>query len=421
MQVKLTASLVRRATQGEPPTRDTSYFDLDVPRFGLRAFKPRRTGLPWASHYFIRYAIEGRERHMKIAPGSLPLDEARRKARIELAKVDAGNDPAQAKAEARAAWTLAEAAAAYIATPEFRRRPERSQREDKAVLKLHLVHHLGREKLRAIDVPMVRGLIRRIEADTRTNARKRRLGGPGAARRAVRVLSALMTWATGEGHLKGNPLIGNLRKSGDGMRETVITTREEYTRLFTTMRSMVEAGELRASVESYFIVVAATGMRRGEVQALRWADIDLSERRVRLTTSKGARLARKSGPRVETISLPLIAAAAIEAIRPDNPEPGTLVFVPKRGERLSVNRDWRAVCARAGLPEELVIHGLRHSAATVGVLSGLSLAHVQRLLRHRSIAVTQRYLHLAEAASGRLADQAMAGVLPALLEADAAK
>jgi hypothetical protein len=32
------------------------------------------------------------------------------------------------------------------------------------------VHHLGREKLRIIDVPMVRGLIRRIEADTPTKA-----------------------------------------------------------------------------------------------------------------------------------------------------------------------------------------------------------------------------------------------------------
>ena len=103
---------------------------------------------------------------MKLAPGSLPLGEARRKARIELTRVDAGNDPAPAKAEARTAWTLAEAAAAYTATPEFRRRPERSQREDKAVLTLHVVHPLGREKLRNLDVPMQRGL--RIESDTRT-------------------------------------------------------------------------------------------------------------------------------------------------------------------------------------------------------------------------------------------------------------
>ena len=39
--------------------------------------------------------------------------------------------------------------------------------------------------------------------------RQRALGGPGAARKVVRVLSALLTWSVGEGQLKANPLIGN--------------------------------------------------------------------------------------------------------------------------------------------------------------------------------------------------------------------
>ena len=54
-------------------------------------------------------------------------------------------------------------------------------------------------------------LMRSIEADKRTNSRKRKLGGPGAARKAVRILSSLMTWAVGEGRLERNPIIGNLR------------------------------------------------------------------------------------------------------------------------------------------------------------------------------------------------------------------
>jgi integrase len=413
VQVKLTAGLVGRVTQKDPPARDTSYFDLDTPRFALRVLKPRKPGLPWASYYFVRYVVGGRERHLKVAPGSLPLDEARRLGRIKLAEVDKGGDPAREKADARAAWTVAEAADAYTTSAEFAKKAERSQAEDTATLRLHIVHRLGREKLAAIDVPMVRRLIRAIEADARVNSRKRTLGGPGAARRAVRVLSALMTWAVGEGRLKGNPVVGNLRMSGgDNMRETVITEPAQYTALFEAMADLVATGKLRPAAQAFFVVVAATGMRRGEVQGLHWGDVDLTDRRVTLRASKGSKLARNGGPKVETVSLPPIAVAALVGIRPADAADDELVFMPRRGQRLSVHRDWKMVRAAAGLPGDLVLHGLRHSAATNAILAGLSVAEAQRLLRHRNIAITQRYLHLAEAAAGRLADQAMARVLP---------
>jgi len=65
------------------------------------------------------------------------------------------------------------------------------------------------------------------------------------------------------------PLVGHLRVGGDGMRETVITTREEYSRLFSIIRTMVEADELRPPGRGVF------------------HRIDLPARRVRLITSKG--------------------------------------------------------------------------------------------------------------------------------------
>ena len=57
----------------------------------------------------LRYTLEGLKSHLKVALGSAPLDEALKKARIELARVDNGENPAQAKAEAKAAWTVAPA------------------------------------------------------------------------------------------------------------------------------------------------------------------------------------------------------------------------------------------------------------------------------------------------------------------------
>jgi integrase len=86
-----------------------------------------------------------------------------------------------------------------------------------------------------------------------------------------------------------------------------------------------------------------------------------------------------------------------------------------RGERFAINRDWLAVRAKAGLPGDLALHGLRHSVGTIGVISGMSGPEVQRLLRHRNISTTARYIHLADRA--RLQDRAMEGMAPAVPEA----
>jgi integrase len=100
------------------------------------------------------------------------------------------------------------------------------------------------------------------------------------------------------------------------------------------------------------------------------------------------------------------------SIRPERPAPEDQVFVPLQGDVIEINRDWLKVRAKAGLPEELTLHGLRHSAGTVAIIAGLSTAEVQKLLRHRNISTTAKYIHLAEASRSRLQDRAMAGVLP---------
>jgi integrase len=125
-----------------------------------------------------------------------------------------------------------------------------------------------------------------------------------------------------------------------------------------------------------------------------------------LRGTKGSKLA-KSGPKLEHMSLPWRAAEALAAIRPEDAGPHDLVFVPMRGERMSVNYDWNRIRDAAGLPADLTLHGLRHSVGTAAVIAGLSLPEVQRLLRHRNISVTSRYIHLAER-QARLQDRATA-------------
>jgi integrase len=415
MQDKWTAELFRRFTERDPPTRDESIFDTVVQRVAIRRKPATQSGGRWPAWAFIRYtAPDGSERRLKCGdPRTMTPDEIRKRAKALLAIVDAGGDPVRDRRQSRAAWTVAQAADAYRASAEFAKKTPKVRSCDAATITNHILHHLGREQLGTVDVPMVRRLLRAVESDTRVNARKRKLGGPGAARKVARILSSLLTWAVGEGRLPRNPIIGNLRLNGDGSRDTVLDRAEQYAALFAAMAALVASGELRLQSQVFITVKACTGMRRGELQHLRWGQVDLAERRITLSLTKAARLAH-TGPKVETISLPPLAVAALSAVRPNKPGSNEQVFVPLQGDVIEINRDWLKVRAKAGLPEGLTLHGLRHSAGTVAILAGLSTAEVQKLLRHRNISTTAKYIHLAEASRSRLQDRAMAGVLPAL-------
>ena len=396
-----------------PPVRDTTYADQDLPRHFLRVRPAARPGETWLALYGVGYTLpDGRKAKLKTGnPRTMDLKAARAAARLALARVDAGADPAAEKAKRRTAWTVAAAWEAYQHAPEFTRRTPRSQAGMRSAFINHILPRIGREQLGGLDVPAIKRLVTAITGDTRTNSRRRRRGGAGAARSTTRLLSTVITWSVGEGQVERNVLIGGLRLSGDGQRETVITSPKQYIDLFGAMDRLVEAGSLRRQSRVFITVAALTGMRRSELQHLTVGQVDLGDRRVTLTSSKGSKLAKR-GPRTETVSLPTLACAALAEIIPADAKPDDQVFVPYRGATIEINRDWLRVRAAAGLPEALTLHGLRHSIGTNGVLSGLSAPEVQKLLRHRNISTTARYVHLAEATQNRLQDRATAHLLP---------
>jgi integrase len=416
---KLTQTFVRRIVSEIPPTKDTVYADQDVPRHYIRVRPPTQHDKPWPAESRIRYTLPGGHRRWLTTgnPRTMDLAALRVAARAALAIADAGGDPAAQRAAQRAAWTVRDLWDAYRTSPDFARCTPRVREVATAKFALHIVPRIGNERLVAIDVPLILRLIRLISTDTRVNSYKRRLGGPGAARKTVRLLSGALTWAVGEGQLERNPLRGGaLRLDGDGVRETVITQPQEYVALFSTMDGMVGQGTLRPAVRAFIIVAALCGMRRGELQTLTWAQVDLAQRRITLNNAKGAKLARR-GVKSETVSLPPLAATALADIRPADALPDDQVFPPRRGRLIEVNRYWNRVRDAAGLPADLTLHGLRHSLGTAAVLSGLSGFEVQSLLRHRSAAVTSRYVHLAEIASSRLQDRATERLTAGLGEA----
>jgi integrase len=413
MQTRLTASFARRLLDSDPPTKVIDYFDTALPRFFLRCRPPVQPGKPFAASFFVRYTTEGTERRVKVADArTTPLDQAQDAARRLLARADLGGDPARERKAGRAAWTVREAFVVYFDSADFARKADRTRAVNRSYVNNHVLYRIGGLKLAAIDAPAVRRLVRAVETDTRIGVRKRRLGGAGAARQVAKLISVILNFAVSEGQLPRNPLIGSgLRLTGDGVREAVISSPEEYQRLFATLNRLAAEGRLRPAVRVFFIVAAATGCRKGELQRLQWRDVDLAAGRLVLNHTKGARLAR-GGTRTEAVGLPPVAAEALAPIRPGDADPAALVF-PARGQAISVDNEWRLVRREAGLPPDLVLHSLRHSVGSVAAASGMSAFEVQKLLRHRNVSTTQRYVHWAERHQLQLLERAMSGVLPA--------
>ena len=136
------------------------------------------------------------------------------------------------------------------------------------------------------------------------------------------------------------------------------------------------------------------GLRRGELLALRWEDIDLVARKilVRRSVWRGKISTPKSGLHREVALSPQLATIlqAHKHLR------GPLVFCNEDGSMLTkdmVKRIVPGACRRAGL-RYAQWHMLRHSFASQLVVAGVPLKAVQELLGHTTIEMTMRYAHL---------------------------
>jgi integrase len=121
-----------------------------------------------------------------------------------------------------------------------------------------------------------------------------------------------------------------------------------------------------------FTVAAFTGLRLGELRALRWTDIDFAKHlvHVRRSYTHGTEGTPKSG-RVRSVPLAEQAARALERLsrRDRFTDPDDLVFVNELGAHVSgwrLRNRFEAALARAGVPR-LRFHDLRHTFGTLAV------------------------------------------------------
>jgi integrase len=216
----------------------------------------------------------------------------------------------------------------------------------------------------------------------------RRSRSNSTANRYVATLSALLGYVAKELQLiESNPCL-LIKKLKEPKGHTRILTGEERVNLVQACKLCTKYAEMLPIV----LLAVTTGMRRGEILNLRWADINFTTERIFLWSTKNG----------ETRTVPLVGPALTELriwakVRAISNE--ALIF-PSRVEGNSMNtfhldHAWRLVKNSAELTD-FRFHDLRHTAASYLAMNGAGLREIGDILGHKTLAMVQRYSHLTD-------------------------
>ena len=149
-----------------------------------------------------------------------------------------------------------------------------------------------------------------------------------------------------------------------------------------------------------FWLALRTGLRRGELFALQWKDVDLDPGavHVRRGVFRG-RLESPKGGRARTVPMTRRLVSVVASYKAKAEDKSTFLFPGADGKLTRyqdhVDRPHKGALKKARLRTSLRFHDLRHSFGSQLIAAGRSLKEVQELLGHASITTTMRYAHLA--------------------------
>ncbi|MBA2374865.1 MAG: site-specific integrase [Rubrobacter sp.] len=266
-----------------------------------------------------------------------------------------------------------------------------------ALVRVHLAPAFERVELAKLRPDHVRGLYRsKLDGDPEKEITPL---SPRTVLHIHRTLSKALKQAVSDGLIPRNAVASV--KPPQPRREEIRPLNRSQ------VRALFEAAS-DAGSEALYVVAVTAGLRRGELQGLKWDDIDLDASsamlQVRRTLSepKGGYIFEppKSG-KGRNIRLTRKATAALKAHRKRQLEERMrlaglwedhdLVFPSSIGTPVSgsnLNRAFKAHLKRAGLPHSTRFHDLRHTCATLLLRQGVNPKFVQELLGHSDIALT---------------------------------
>ncbi|MGH2450898.1 MAG: tyrosine-type recombinase/integrase [Candidatus Limnocylindria bacterium] len=329
--------------------------------------RPGRKGPRWS----VKYRAGGRVRWEKCA--SYEAAVARR-AEVELEQAHSGGTW-----EPPARVTLSDAAEAWYERRAQALRPQ-TLANHRSALDVHILPALGHRPTASVRPSDVEALRASLAA---------RGYGANTISNIVGVLRQVLAELVADRQLPSNPAAAELRprgkRPGQAPRRIVVPSHEEVDKLLAAASPAA-----RPALE----LAAATGLRRSELLALTWADVDFEARELHVRAAKTAAGERAVPLFGSARRLLLEVKAASPYKRPDD-----LVFPTIDGTPESpagwARREYLGARERAGLRDTLRLHDLRHYAVSRLIEQGANILLVSKIAGHARASVTlDVYSHL---------------------------
>ena len=221
---------------------------------------------------------------------------------------------------------------------------------------------------------------------------------PRSANKQRQVLYAVFKYAVMRGWRPDNPVqsVASFRKAAES--ELVVCSPEQV--------ALISRSSSDSTMAAMMVVAAATGLRQGELLALRWRHVRFTEQAVDVVASYSGGLEETSPKGRRRRSVPMADAAARElgrlAQRPYFTGPDDLVFCGATGDFIdpaTVRKRYATALGRARQHDPTIpqarFHDLRHTFGTVCAREGCDVVSIMRWLGHADLKTTEIYMHYA--------------------------
>ena len=359
------------------------YYDASVKNLALRVSSKNKV-------YYLVKKVNNQTVFTKIADASNTSLKQARKLMAELMDaVNHGENPNDERRKIRESITVQEFFDEYYMPDHSRlRKKEISQKTDESVMRLYIPAEIKSRQLLKITRP---------DMERMHNGVWRKENSVYSANRALKLMRQMFYKAMDWGMQTHNPA-ARIKLFPEVKRDRFLQP-DELPRFFEAL-----AQDPDIHFRAFILVSLLVGQRRGNIQAMKWSDVNFERRALYIERTKNGE--------PQAVPLPEQAIAVLREL--ETFKTSEWVF-PSRQSRSGHMENpqvrWRALLKRAGL-ENMRLHDLRRTFASYQAIQGSSFEIIGKALGDKSPAVIPIYARVTEAPVRQSIQAAADAMLP---------
>lgn len=252
------------------------------------------------------------------------------------------------------------------------RKKASSQKEDQRLWEQHILPTLGKLKVSSLDKSDIAKLHHSLSRF------------PITANRVLSLLSKALNLAELWGYRPNhsNPCL-HIQKYAEIKRERFLS-QEEINKLMEALDEEEKGGSENPWVIYAIRLLLITGCRLNEILTLKWEEVDFDNQCLRVSDSKTGK---------KLVYLSSSALDLFKSIPQTEGNPYVICGAKNKAHLINLQKPWRRIRSKVGL-QNVRLHDLRHTFASIAASKGLSLPIIGALLGHKQTQTTARYAHL---------------------------